>query len=125
MNFWYFIRMFGKYTFLVPLFSFILTILFEFIIVWLFLRKNYNEKQLFFYVFLINLFTWPIANLLNVYDFYTNFYPVLFIEIGVVLVESILLKILLKIKYGKSLLISFLANLTSFIIGLMFLFIFA
>lgn len=95
------------------IFYFILTVLFEFVIVSFFIKKNYI--QLFIYVLLINLFTWPIANFL--YGIYFNFY---FIEIGVILIESILLMLLLKIKYTKSLLISFLANLASALMSFLF-----
>jgi hypothetical protein len=59
------------------------------------------------------LFTWPLANI-----FYGITSIIYFVEIGVFLAESILIMLLFKIKYSKSLLISFSANLLSFLIGL-------
>jgi hypothetical protein len=84
-------------------FIFILTFLTEFFIILLFLRKN--PLKILLYVFLINLFTWPLANFAYSYDF--NFY---LIESIVVLAESVLLMYLLDLKYFNALLISFIAN---------------
>ncbi len=90
------------------IFSFILTIFIEFIIARLFFKKEYFK--LFSYVFLMNLFTWPIASLL-----FNNYSSLLYIEIGIILVEWILIKLLLEMKYSKSLLISFLMNIVGFV----------
>jgi len=96
------------------LIGFILTFFIEFIIILLILKKDL--KKILFYVFLINLFTWPLANL--AFSYSLNFY---FIELIVILVESILITLLLKLKYVKSLLISFLANFVTALISFFFL----
>jgi hypothetical protein len=88
-----------------------MTFFIEAIVIWIFIRGRFKEVIL--YSFLINLFTWPLANL-----FYGITFAIYFVEISVVLVESILIMLLLKVKFAKSLLISFLANLASFLIGL-------
>jgi len=93
-----------------------LTFLIELGIVFLFIRKSFWKIAL--YTFLINLLTWPIANLIIGF---TGFIYYLFVEIGVFLIESVLLMFLLKIKYPKALLISFIANLLSALIGLFFI----
>lgn len=97
-----------------PLYAFILTFAIEFAIFCLFLKKNY--LQTFFYVFLINAFTWPLANL--AYDFWRNFY---LIELGVFVVEGFLIKLLFKMNYKKAFLISFIANFVSALAGYLFL----
>jgi len=92
---------------LVPL---LLTILFELLIYFLFFRKKFKFKEIALYVFLINLFTWPLANL---------FYPLMgfFVEIFVFIFEAILIFFLFEEKWHKSILISFIANFLTFILG--------
>jgi hypothetical protein len=90
--------------------DFILTFAVEFFVLLAFFRKK--PLLILFYCFLINLFSWPIANL--VYDFCNN---LLIVEIGVVLVESVLAMFLFKTKYYLALLVSFMANLVSFFVG--------
>ena len=94
------------------LISFILTVILEFFVLWAFFRKNLSVRTIFYFCFLINLFTWPLANL--IYGFYNNLYV---IEAGVFLVESILVMLLFRINYLKALLISFVANLISALVG--------
>jgi hypothetical protein len=96
------------------IFSLIATILIEFGIIWIFIRKD--TSKLFLYAILINAFTLPIAtfsyqNLIN------NFY---LIEALVMFAESILIMLLLKTKYSKALLISFVANFITAMISLLF-----
>jgi len=95
-----------------------LTFLVEFFIVWLFLRKSVKGLQLLEYVFLINMFTWPIANVL----FFTfgSFWT---IEVGVILVESYLILLLMEIKFKKALLISFVANIVTILFSFLLFFI--
>jgi hypothetical protein len=95
--------------------SLITTILIEFGIFWIFVRKNISK--IFLYVVLINAFTLPIAtffyqNLIN------NFY---LIEISVIFAESILIMLLFKTKYTESLSISFVANFITAMISFLFL----
>lgn len=84
--------------------SLIITIVVEFFVIWIFVKRD--TSKLFLYAVLINSFTLPLAtffyqNLIN------NFY---LIETLVVSAESILIMLLLKTKYPKALLISFVAN---------------
>lgn len=95
------------------LFYFLITFLLEFLIVLLFLRKNFFEISS--RVFLINLFTWPLANL--AYGSGFNFYVV---EFCVFVVEAILLMSLLEVKFVRALLISLVANLLTALVNLAF-----
>lgn len=97
------------------LFLLVQTFIIELVIVWLFLRKQSKFFDIAGFVFLINLFTWPLAQLF--YGESANFFIV---EIMVVLVESLLIRLLFKLGYWKSLLISFVANLVSAFFGFMF-----
>ncbi len=90
----------------------LITIIVEFLIFYLFLRKS--PLKLLIYSVLINSFTLPLATYIYVYIL-NNF---LIVEISVVLVESVLIMLLMEIKYKKSVLISLIANLVSAIIGL-------
>ena len=96
-----------------PISQFILTFILELLVLLIFFRKK--PLLILTYCFLINLFSWPIANLF--YDIYNN---LLIIEIGVVILESLLIMILFRSKYWKSLLIAFLANTISFFAGFLF-----
>lgn len=88
-----------------------LTILIEFGIIWLFIRKD--PIKLLSYLALINVITFFAANYL--YYILKLFFV---IETGVVIVESFLIMGLLKQKYPKSLLISFTANITTAVVGI-------
>jgi len=93
-------------------FVLILTIITEFLVYLIFIRKNI--LRLFLYSILINSFTNPLANL--VYGFGVNIFLIEFI---VFVVEIFLIKLLFKMDYKKVTLISFVANLASFIIGVL------
>ena len=96
------------------LFGLVSTILVEFVVVVLFLRKDFLRVGGF--VLLINLFTWPIVNFLfGVFGMGLLFW----LEIGVVIVESFLIMFLFEKKYWQALVISFVANLASFTFGLL------
>ena len=71
-------------------FFLLLTINIEFIILYLFFKKDW--KLVLFYTVLINCFTWPLAILLVAIGI-----SFLGVEAGVVLVESIFLKFLLQL----------------------------
>lgn len=88
------------------LIGFIFTLLIESVIAGLFIKKDLDTLVL--YIFLVNLFTWPLANFFYGEGF--NFY---IIEVGVFLVEIFLIKCLFRLDFKKALLISLFANLVS------------
>lgn len=93
------------------IFALFTTIIVEFLILWFFIKNDY--KKLFFYSLLINSFTLPLATY-----FYQNiFHDLYIIEISVILVESILIMLLLEIKYKKAFLFSLIANSFTALIG--------
>jgi hypothetical protein len=91
--------------------NFVLTVCVEFIVLYFFV-KNMSYYNLFFYSLLINLFTWPLANLY--YGFGLNFFAV---ELGVVLAESLLFRYFFEMKYKRALLVSFLVNGVTALMG--------
>lgn len=93
-----------------PLIDFLLTFLIELIIVLIFIRAGF--WRVFFYVFLINLFSWPIAQLI-----YGEFGFYLLTELGVILVEGILIMFLFEVRFWKGLLVGFIANSISMAFG--------
>ncbi|MEK6935524.1 MAG: hypothetical protein AABW67_01955 [Nanoarchaeota archaeon] len=94
------------------LLALIFTILIEFIVYSLFIRKDYGK--LFLYSVLINAFTNPLANLSSAYM------NIFLIEFFVVIVEIFLIKSLFEIKYWKAILISLIANIISLVLGFFF-----
>lgn len=88
------------------LFAFFLTFIFEFIIYLFFIKEK--KKEIFCYCFLINLFTWPLANLF--FDFIKLF---LVVELSVFIVEFILIKYLFNINWKRAVIISLIANLVT------------
>lgn len=96
------------------LLSLFLTFFIEFIIIYLFIRKD--PLKLLYYSLIINSFTLPIAT--NLYLNYSNNFWL--IEIAVVLLESLLLKWLLEIRFQRSLQISLIANLITAMISFLF-----
>ena len=91
-----------------------LTILIEFFIYLLFIRKE--PAKLFFYSLLINSLTVPIAN----YVYIHVLREFLLIEVAVTFFESVLICLLTNQKYPKSLLISFTANFITALVGFIF-----
>ncbi|EKQ54119.1 MAG: hypothetical protein B655_0920 [Methanobacterium sp. Maddingley MBC34] len=89
----------------------ILTLFIEFIVIWLFIRKE--PLKLLFYSFLINSITLPLATFSYLY-LYPSF---LLTETLVFLVETVLLKLLLEIDYPRALSISLVANIITALIG--------
>jgi len=96
------------------LLALLITILVEFVIIWVFIRKE--PSKLFLYSILMNSFTLPIATY-GYQDILNNLFV---IEILVVFAESILIMLLLRIRYVKALCISFIANLITALISLLF-----
>lgn len=90
----------------------LITITVEFLILYLIFKDS--PLKLFSYSVLINSFTLPIATYI-----YLNVLNNLFmVEISVILVESVLIMLLLEIKYKKAIFISIIANSVTAIIGL-------
>ncbi len=98
---------------IVYLLAFVFTFLIEFVIISLLVKEFW--KEVFFYVLLINLFTWPLANI--AYYFGGNFY---LIELNVILFEGLFLMILLRKNYFLSLGLSFIANLVTALMSFLF-----
>ena len=94
------------------LFNFLLTFIIELFILYLCLRKDYFKIT--FYVLLINLFSWPLANW--IYGFWYN---LLFIELGVFFIEGVLIMLLFELNWKKAFIISFVANFVSALVGLL------
>jgi hypothetical protein len=92
------------------LFYLISTIIIEFIVYIIAIKKK--AAFLFIYCLLINLITWPLANLL-----YGLFGLFLIIEICVFVIESILIKYLIDINWKKAIIISLIANLITAVMG--------
>jgi Mn2+/Fe2+ NRAMP family transporter len=93
------------------IFSWIITIIIESVIFWLFIREE--PLKLLFTSFLVNSVTLPLATFSYLY-FYPNY---LLTETAVFLAEGVLLKSLLEIDYSKALLISLVANMVTMIVG--------
>ena len=96
-------------------YNFLITFILELIIFYVFIRKNYFKTLC--YVLLINLFTWPIANF--IYSVWQNIF---IIEIGVFIIEGILIMLMFELKWRKAFLISFITNLISFLGGIFLLY---
>lgn len=96
------------YSLIIP---WLLTVIIEFVIIWLFIRKE--PEKLLFYSFLVNSITLPLAT----YG-YNYIYPnLILIEALVFLGETLLLKLMLEIDYSKAILISLVANITTAMLG--------
>lgn len=85
--------------------GFLFTFLVELLVYFILIKK---KKDIFLYCFLINLFTWPLANF-----FYGVFGMFYLIEFFVFTVEGILVYFLFNLDFRKSFLISFVANFIS------------
>lgn len=93
-----------------PLFYLLVTIAIEFTVYFITIKKE--VLSLFAFCLLINLVTWPWANML--YGIWMLFW---IIEIGVFVLESILIKYLFEINWKKAIFISLVANTISATIG--------
>lgn len=91
--------------------AWILTIFIEFMIIWVF-EKN-EPLRLLFYSFIVNSITLPLASYT-----YLHIYPnLIMVEFLVIVAEGLLLKYLLEIDYKRAILLSFAANLSTFLVG--------
>ena len=93
------------------IFSWILTLLVEFLVMWIFLRKE--PWKLLLYSLLINSLTLPLAT----YSYLYLFPNLPITEIGVILIETVLLKLLLGISLRRAFTISIVANLVTMTLG--------
>jgi len=98
----------NSYVFL--LINFLLTFILETIVYLIFIRDK--KIKIILYCFLINAFTWPLANFF--YSFLGMFY---LIEFLVFVIEGFLVFELFNLSYKKAFLISFLSNLITAYIG--------
>jgi hypothetical protein len=94
------------------LFSWFITLVVEFFIIWLFIREE--PVKLLLYSVLINSLTLPLAT----YSYLYLFPNLILIETVVFLVETVLLKELLDLDYRRAMFISLVANTASFLVGL-------
>jgi hypothetical protein len=92
---------------------FLLTLVIELPIVWLFFRKE--AKPALIAGFLLNLFTWP---LLHVLLFYTDT-NINVLELGVAITEGIGYKLMMNCNWKKAILLGFIANAASYGFGLL------
>lgn len=92
--------------------GFLITFIAELAIYLIFIKEK--KSKIILYCFLINLFTWPLANI--IYRIYGLF---LAIESGVFLAEWALIFLMFKIDWKKAGLVSFIANLITAILGLL------
>jgi hypothetical protein len=92
-----------------------ITITLEFLIIWAFLRGK--PLKPFLFSLIVNTITLPIATLVatNLKLPYRSSWPI--VELGVFLIEFLLIKKFLNQSYPRALLISFVTNLVSAIIG--------
>ncbi len=95
------------------LYALLLTILIEFIVIWPFLRKKEKITLILLYIVLINCFTLPLAT----YGYNYILPNLVLIEFLIIIIESLLIKLLFKIKYQWALLISTEANLVTVAVG--------
>lgn len=91
---------------------FLITFFIEVTIFFVYFRKHY--LRILFFVFLINAFSWPLANLF--YDFYNS---LLIIETFVFIIEGFLILLLFKLRHYKAFTLSLIANVLSFGVGLL------
>jgi len=92
---------------------FLITIAVEFFVLWLFFRKSFSALQIFYLCFLINLLSWPLANL--IYEIYNNWFV---IEFGVFVVEFVMIILLFRARWWKAILASLVGNLATALIAL-------
>lgn len=93
----------------------LLTIIIEFFIYLIFIRKNI--LNLLLYSVLINSLTNPLANFMYQLKPWL-FSQIFIIELGVFVMEIFFIKFLFEISWKKAILISLVANLASFIFGI-------
>jgi hypothetical protein len=93
--------------------SLVLTTAVEFLVLWLLTRRP--VRQVLIYSILVNALTQPIATYV-----YQNVIGVLWlVEVGVVLVESVIIMLLFKFRYGRAALLSLAANSVTTLIAIL------
>lgn len=97
--------------------SFLLTLIIEYLIVKLFVKK-----KVFVPVLLVNILTNPlivyIYNIMNLLSFEYKDVILIFLELLVVIVEGYVYKYFLEINWKKALIISCISNTVAFFIGI-------
>lgn len=88
-----------------------ITIMIEFLILWIFIRDR--PEKLLLYSLIINSFTLPLAT----YSYQNILNNIYIIELAVIFVESILIMLLSQIKCKAAFLISLIANFVTAVIG--------
>lgn len=94
--------------------AYLTTIISEISVVCLFLNKKRKAHLVLIVSFLANTFTHPIV----IYFYHIRNIPFLIVEIGAFIVEAIIYKYLLNLKWKEALLISLIANILSILIGI-------
>jgi hypothetical protein len=114
-----------EYKFLISLaFTLFVEVSLLFILIkFFFKRKNkrITNPQLLFTGFLGSFATLPYLWFILPLFINTRAHYILFGEISVILMESFIIRFMLRIDYKKSLVISLICNLASFLLGLIFL----
>ena len=101
------------------LFSFFLTVLAEFFVYFVFLRKKYSFWYIFIFALIINLLTQPLVFNYLPQLFHSSTAHLLVAELSVPVIEGIILIFVFRKEYFlKILALSFLANLLSFVLGI-------
>lgn len=99
--------------------SFVLTLIIEYIII----KLLFIRKKVFIPVLLVNMITNPLVvyiyNIMSLYSFAYKDVILVFLELLVVIVEGYVYKYLLEIKWKRALIISFIANVVAYIVGLL------
>jgi len=100
-------------------FSFVLTVLAEFFVYFVFLPKKYSFWYVLLFILIINLLTQPLVFSYLPQFFHSRAAYLLFAELSVPVIEGVILIFVFKKEYFlKIIALSFLANLLSFVLGL-------
>ena len=97
--------------------SFILTLVIEYIII----KFIFVRRKIFTLVLLVNMLTNPLVvyiyNIMSLYSFAYKDVILMFLELLVVIVEGYVYKYLLETYWEKALIVSFISNILSYLIG--------
>lgn len=94
--------------------AYLTTIISEVSVVYLFLHKKRKAHLILIVCFLANTFTHPLV----IYFDHIQNISFLIVEIGAFVVEAIIYKYLLNLKWNEALMISLIANILSILIGI-------
>ena len=99
--------------------SFILTVIIEYIII----KSLLINQKVIIPVLLVNMLTNPLVvyiyNIMSIFSYIYKDIVLIFLEILVFVVEGYVYKYLLEIKWKYALLISFIANMIAYLIGIL------